>query len=121
MEEELERINKELEELETRKTELYRQRQMLFIKLKSAIALLGQYVEFAEKQDIDIIHETKLWDEIKQASKEINVILGLRELPRHYGEDMMSIKEIEDEIEAVAETIDRKTRDKAFIIEREGK
>jgi len=94
---------------------------MLFIKLKSAIALLGQYVEFAEKQDIDIIHETNLWDEIKQASREINMILGLRELPRHYGENIASIKEIEDEIEAVAETIDRKTRDKAFIIEREGK
>ena len=111
----MERINKELGELETRKTELYRQRQMLFIKLKSAITLLGQYVEFAERQNIDIIHETDLWDEIKQASKEINVILGLQELPYHYGEKTVSIKEIEDEIEVVAKTVDRKTRDKAII------
>ena len=114
----MERIEKELEELETRKTELYRQRQMLFIKLKSAITLLGQYVEFAERQNIDIIHETNLWDEIKQASKEINVILGLQELPHRYGEKTVSIKEIEDEIKVVAKTIDRKTRDKAFIMER---
>lgn len=118
MEEMLDRIEKELDELEKKKAELYRQRRMLFIKLKSAITLLGQYVEFAEKQDIDMIHVTNLWDEIKQASKEINVILGLQELPYHYGEKMASIKEIEDEIEAVAKTIDRKTRDKAFIIER---
>jgi len=108
----LEEIEKKLEELEKKKAELYKQRQMLFIKLKSAITLLGQYVEFAEKQDIDIIHETNLWDEIKQASKEINVILGLQELPYHYGEKIASIKEIEDKIEALAETIDRKTRDK---------
>ena len=118
MGEELEEIEKKLEELEKKKAELYKQRQMLFIKLKSAITLLGQYVEFAEKQDIDIIHETNLWDEIKQASKEISVILGLQELPYHYGEKMASIKEIEDEIKVVAETIDRKTRDKAFIIKR---
>ena len=117
----MERIEKELEELETRKTELYKQRQMLFIKLKSAITLLGQYVEFAEKQDIDIIHETNLWDEIKQASREINMILGLRELPCHYGENIASIKEIEDKIEAVAEKIDIKVRDKAFITERSKK
>jgi len=121
MGEELEKIEKKLEELERKKTELYRQRQMLFIKLKSAIALLGQYVEFAENQDIDIIRETKLWDEIKQASKEINVILGLQELPYHYGEKMASIKEIENEIEVIVETIDRKTRDKAFIIKRSKK
>ena len=119
--EELEEIEKELKELERKKTELYRQRQMLFMKLKSAIALLGQYVEFAERQNIDIIHETDLWDEIKQASKEINVILGLQELPYHYGEKVSSIKEIENEIEVIIETIDRKTRDKAFIIERREK
>ena len=121
MGEELEELEKKLEELEKKKAELYKQRQMLFIKLKSAITLLGQYVEFAEKQDIDIIHETNLWDEIKQASKEISVILGLQELPYHYGEKMASIKEIEDEIKVVAETIDRKTRDKAFMIKREKK
>ena len=117
----MERINKELEELERKKTELYRQRQILFMKLKSVITLLGQYVEFAERQNIDIIHETNLWDEIKQASKEIIVILGLQELPYHYGEKVSSIKEIENEIEVIMETIDRKTRDKAFIIERREK
>ena len=96
MGEELEEIEKKLEELERKKAELYRQKQMLFMKLKSAITLLGQYVEFVEKQDTDFsplgeepepvpartgTRTGDIISEITRTSMEINRILGLSKLP----------------------------------------
>ena len=135
MGEELEKIEKKLEELETKKAELYRQKQMLFMKLKSAITLLGQYVEFAEKQDTDFsplgkesepvpAHmEKRVGDiatEIIRTLMEINRILGLSKLPSPY-DTIPSLPEIDEEVKQVVKTIEQKEADKAFIIERSKK
>jgi len=131
----LEKIDKELNELETRKAELYRQKQLLFMRLKSAIALLGQYIEFAEKQDIDFsslgeksepvpAHTgTRTGDIISEITRTwmvINRILGLSKLPSPYDETP-SLPEVDEEIKRVVKEIEWKTRDKAFIIERSKK
>jgi len=134
MGEELEKIEKELNELETRKAELYNQKQLLFMRLKSAIALLGQYVEFAEKQDIDLsslgksepapagtrVEGKGIIPEIKQTVMEIRQILGLFKLPSQY-EGNPSLPEIDEKIKRVVERIEWKTKDKEFIIERREK
>ena len=130
MGEELEKIEKELNELETRKTVLYNQKQLLFLRLKSAIALLGQYVEFAEKQDIDLSslgekHEPvpagelggDIISEIKRTCMVIDRILGLSKLPSYYDETL-SLPEVDESIKRVVQEIEWKTRDKEFIIER---
>ena len=129
------KIEKELDELEKKKTELYRQRQVLFLKLKSAITLLGQYVEFAEKQDTDFsplgkesepvpAHTGKrvgdITTEIIRTSMEINRILGLSKLPSPY-DTIPSLPEIDEEVKQVVKTIEQKEADKAFIIERSKK
>ena len=132
MGEELEKIEKKLEELEKRKAELYRQKQMLFMRLKSAIALLGQYIEFAEKQDTDFspLGEKPepvpagelggdIISEIKRTWMVINRILGLSKLPSPYDE-APSLPEVDESIKRVVQEIEWKTRDKEFIIEREG-
>ena len=135
MGEELDKIEKELDELEKKKKNLYRQKLMLFMKLKSKIDLLGQYIEFVEKQDIDFsplgkskpvpvqAHVEKqdegIIPELIQTSIEINKILGLLKLPSDY-EKMSSLPEIDEEIKRVKKEIERETREKA-IIEREGK
>jgi len=132
--EELEKIEKELEELEMRKTELYNQKQVLFMRLKSAINLLGLYVEFAEKQDIDLSSLGKsepvpvgkraegkgIIPEIKQTVMEIRQILGLFKLPSQY-EGNPSLPEIDEEIKRVMQEIKWKTKDKEFIAKRREK
>jgi len=76
---------------------------------------LGEYVEFAEKQDI--VTMINLLNEIEQVSKEINVILGFSKMWGR-SEEMVSIQEIDEEIKWVVGEIERKTREKASIIER---
>jgi len=133
MGEELEKIERELEELERKKRELYRQRQILFMKLKSVITLLGQYIEFAEKQDTDFsplgekpepVPAGELGGdiifEIKRTWMVINGILGLSKLPSPYGE-ILSLPESDESIKRVVQEIEWKTRDKEFIIERRDK
>jgi len=133
MGEELKKIEKELNELETRKTELYNQKQLLFLRLKSAIALLGQYMEFAEKQDTDFspLGEKSepvpagelggdIISEIKRTWMVINRILGLSHPSSPYDETP-SLPEIDEEIKRVVGEIEWKTRDKEFIAKRREK
>ena len=126
----MEEIDKKLEELEKRKAKLYRQKQMLFMRLKSAIALLGQYIEFAEKQDTDFSSLGEkpepvpamagggdIISEIKRTWMVINRILGLSKLPSPYDETP-SLPEIDESIKRVVQEIKWKTKDKEFIAKR---
>ena len=131
MGEELEKIEKELNELETKKTVLYNQKQLLFMRLKSAIALLGQYIELAEKQDTDFTPLGEkpesvpagggdIISEIKRMCMVINRILGLSHLPSPYDETP-SLPEVDEKIKRVVERIKWKTKDKEFIAKRREK
>ena len=111
----MERINKELEELETRKTELYRQRQMLFIKLKSAVILLKQYIEFAEREE-GLVQETSFKIEIKQILEVIDKILGFAKLPSDKQEEMVPIPKVDEEIKRVREAIENKIAERTSIL-----